>query len=148
MRKGNLRFLPILSWYQELSFFLPPLKLFFAPQGSHYLYSFCRSSSSFVFPMSSLKINPTTLVTNIKICYQFNLMMKALSLIRGALYSNSIVAHLVEDHIIPGDDSKTSSSTDPEWKCLDDIVWTWLYATISIDLLKNFVHPHDNAKDA
>lgn len=98
--------------------------------------------------MSSPKIHPATLVINIKNCVLIQLDEGAHFNTWYTLFKLHCRANLVEDHINLGGDSKASSSTDPEWQRLGDIVRTWIYATISIDLLKNVVQPNDNAKDA
>ncbi|XP_057520817.1 uncharacterized protein LOC130801074 [Amaranthus tricolor] len=56
-------------------------------------------------------------------------------------------ANLVNSHIIPDDSSKASVTKDFNWKCLDDIVRTWIYGTFSPTLLKLIVRPNDSAFD-
>ncbi|XP_057528308.1 uncharacterized protein LOC130807045 [Amaranthus tricolor] len=86
---------------------------------------------SFISLMSSPKIHPATLVTNIKNCVPIQLDDEGTHFNTWCtLFKLHCHAHLVDDHIIAGDDSKTSS-TDPEWQRLDDIVRPWLYATIT-----------------
>ena len=90
--------------------------------------------------MSSPKIHPPTLVTNIKNCVPIQLDDEGTHFNTWCtLFKLHCHAHLVDDHIIAGDDSKTSS-TDPEWQRLDDIVRPWLYATISIPMIRPKMH--------
>ncbi|XP_057529985.1 uncharacterized protein LOC130808541 [Amaranthus tricolor] len=56
--------------------------------------------------------------------------------------------HLVDSHILPDDSCKALVSKDSEWQCLDDIVRTWIYGSISPSLLQFIVRPDDCAFDA
>ena len=96
---------------------------------------------------SSTKLHPTTLVTNIKTCVPIQLDGEGTTT-WVTLFKLYFRAHLMDTHILPDDSTKASVSKDSEWQCLDDIVRTWIYGTISPSLLKSIVRPDDSAFDA
>lgn len=61
-------------------------------------------------------------------------------------------SHKVLDHIIPpakGKEKVLSTETEKElWSTLDVTVLSWIYATISNDLLHTIIEPDSTAKDA
>ena len=99
--------------------------------------------------VSSTKLHPATLVTNIKTCVPIQLDDE------GTIFNTWVTlfwlhcrANLVEDHITPIDSSKTSDAKDFDWHRLDDIFCTWIYGTISPTLLPTIVRHDDCALDA
>ncbi|KAL2896661.1 Retrovirus-related Pol polyprotein from transposon TNT 1-94 [Bienertia sinuspersici] len=100
----------------------------------------------------SQKINPATLVTNIKTHVPIVLEYD------GSQYNNwstLFKPYLVIDQITPvateseSDKEKpaTNSSDAALWQRLDDIVRQWIYGTISSDLLNSIIDPDDKAID-
>ncbi|XP_060182055.1 uncharacterized protein LOC132611679 [Lycium barbarum] len=103
------------------------------------------------------KLHPATTVTNIKSCILIVLDYE------GSQYNNWATlfklhcrANLVINHILP-----LASPTVPPpataveklaakalWERLDDIVWQWIYGTISNDLLNMIIHQEDTAAEA
>ena len=91
-------------------------------------------------------IHPAILITNIKNCIPITLDEDGhLHNTWSSLFQLHCGAHLVLEHIVP--DDKNPPTEDATWHYLDDLVCTWIYGTISVELIKPVLDPTDKALD-
>ena len=97
--------------------------------------------------------HPAFTVHNIQTCIPIVLEMENVSYSTWAeLFKIHARKHKVLDHIIPPSDGRsTIPSTDEEkefWVTLDATVISWIYSTISRELLNTIIEPDATAKEA
>ncbi|XP_021771082.1 uncharacterized protein LOC110735181 [Chenopodium quinoa] len=96
--------------------------------------------------------HPAFIVTNIKNSVPIVLEMENVSYSSWAeLFKIHAKSHKVLDHIIPPKTKAHPPSTDEEkglWSTLDAMVISWIYSTISRDLLQTIIEPDATAMEA
>ena len=89
------------------------------------------------------------MVTNIKTCIPIQLDEEGINFNTWVtIFKLHCRVYLVDSHILSDDSSKPSVTKDSDWQCLDDIIRTWIYGTISPTLPQTIVRHDDSALDA
>ncbi|XP_057543532.1 uncharacterized protein LOC130821768 [Amaranthus tricolor] len=95
---------------------------------------------------SKNSVHLATLVTNIKNCIPITLNEDAHQYNTwSTIFHLHCRAHLLLDHIVF--DDKNPSSTNVSWQRFDDIMRTWIYVNIFVELIKSILSPTDKAID-
>ena len=90
---------------------------------------------------------PSLTVTNIKNHVPIQLEIeKGLYSTWSHLFQTHCKAYRVLDHIIPPEKPSMSNVDQDEWDYVDDHVLTWIYGTISRDLMHTVISPGDTAQ--